>query len=338
MNINLRCGHFPLIGMIIGFLLVGLTLAVAAPASDDPTPRYITYYNSDDSPLSAALDTPYTHIILAFITASVDDQNNITLHTNKHLDTAWNVVPELQKKGKKVMISFGGGLLQAAEYAPLAGREAELGKLLADFIRTKGLDGIDIDYEASATFHTERPAGIIDGRKFVIALTKALRLELPAPDYLLSHAPQPPYLFVEWHGGAYLDILKVVGDQIDWIIVQYYNNPGFDSPNDSQVVGRIGTPYPTSFHGLTDASGSLRWPANKIVVGKPVHKTNVQSGYSLPEDLIQQIIRPLQKVYGNQFGGIMGWQFDSHGNDHPAWNTIVGQVLLDPAKDEKAPD
>lgn len=317
-----------LLKLILGCFLAGATLASAETTPADPPPRYITYYFSDDSPLSSALNLPYTHIILAFITATVDERKRIKLHTNPRLEPFWRDVAKLQKRGKKVLISFGGGAVQAADYAPLAGRELELAKLLADFVRSKGLDGVDVDYEASDTFHTLRRKGVIDGRKFLIALSKALRTELPAPRYLLSHAPQPPYLSVGWHGGAYLDILKAVGDQIDWIAVQYYDNPGFDTPISSRVVGNVKSPYPTSYRGLTAKDGKLRWPARKIVVGKPVHKTNARSGYTKPRAIIEKIIKPLQKTYGEEFGGIMGWQYDSHGNDHPAWNTIVGKALL----------
>lgn len=318
--------------LITGCFLVAATLANAETISTDPTPRYITYYNSDDSPLSSALDTPYTHIVLAFVTATVDEHKCIKLHTNPRLELAWGDVAKLQRYGKKMMISFGGGGMQSDDYAPLAGRELELAKLLADFVRSKKLDGIGIDYEASDTFHASRPESVIEGREFLIALTKALRTELPAPRYLLSHAPQPPYLSASWHGGAYLDILKAVGNHIDWIVVQYYNNPGFDDSITKHVVGNIESPYSTSYRGLTAKDGKLHWPARKIVIGKPVHKTNVRSGHIKPKVIIEKIIKPLQKTYGQAFGGLMGWQYDSHGNDHPAWNTVVGQALLHPLK------
>ena len=146
------------------------TITAKSPPSNALTPRYITYYFSDDSPLSSAVGSPYTHLILAFITATVNDQNIIELHTNERLDPAWDDISELQANGKKVLISFGGGVIQSADYAPLAGRETELAKLLADFVRSRGLDGIDIDYEASDTFHTVRPRGVINGRKFLIGV------------------------------------------------------------------------------------------------------------------------------------------------------------------------
>lgn len=292
------------------------------------TPRYIIYYNSDASPLSAALNTPYTHIILSFVTAAINHQQAIELHVNKNLAPFWSDVAKLQANGKKVMISFGGGEFQAADYAPLAGRENELAALLANFVQDKGLDGIDIDYEASATFLTERQPGVIDGRAFLIRLTQALRQQLPAPRYLLSHAPQPPYLSATWHGGPYLDVIQSVGGQIDWIAVQYYDNPGFDSPVTSHIVGTTSPPLATSYHGLTNINGPLAWPARKLLVGKPVYQADAASGHITPQQVIKEIITPLKHAYGNRFGGLMGWQFSTLTADHQAWNSLVGQALL----------
>ncbi|MCK5361303.1 MAG: hypothetical protein KAJ95_11790, partial [Gammaproteobacteria bacterium] len=292
-------------------------------------PRYIIYYNSTASPLSSMLGTPYTHIILSFVTARIDENNTLRLHLPERLNPSWGVVPELQAQGKKVMISFGGGDFQAPDYFPLVGREEELAKLLAAFVDAQKLDGIDIDFEASSTFHTLRPPGTINGRDFLITLTKELRKQLPAPDYLLSHAPQPPFLSHKWHGGPYLDILKSVGKQIDWISVQYYGNPGFDNPSSTRVVGVESSPYNTSYRGLTSKKGHLHWPAHKIVVGKPVYKADAQSGHVSPQEVSQKIVEPLLKIYGKDFGGLMGWQFSTHTDDHQAWNTSVGQVLFE---------
>jgi chitinase len=292
-------------------------------------PRYVIYYNSDASPLKDAIDTLYTHIILSFITARVDEQDRLQLILPKRIEPYWKDVPRLKAQGKKVMVSFGGGDFRTADYAPLAGREQELAGLLADFVRSKKLDGIDIDFEASETFHTKRGEGIIDGRSFIINLSKALRRELPAPDYLLSHAPQPPYLSQSWHAGPYLDILNAVGDSIDWISVQYYGNPEFEHPVQEKVVGEKHATFHTSYRGLTSSSGLLKWPSHKVVVGKPIYKDDARSGHLEPVQVRTEILDPLLRAYGNKFGGLMGWQFSTLTEDHRAWNNSLGRPLLD---------
>jgi chitinase len=232
-------------------------------------------------------------------------------------------VPSLQADGKKVLISFGGGDVTETDYAPLIGHETELAEQLALFVKGHGLDGVDIDFEASVAFHRPAKPGIVDGRKFLIALNHALRQKLPAPRYLISHAPQPPFLDPDWHGGPYLDVLREAGDEVDWISVQYYDNPGFNDP-------MAESPAVTAYDGLVSDPRGLRWPASKLVVGKPIYHDDANSGHLAPEDVIGTIVKPLRKTWGNAFGGLMGWQFSTLTTDHRAWNDQVGKALFGP--------
>jgi len=151
-----------------------------------------------------------------------------------------------------------------------------------------------------------------------------LRKQLPAPQYVLSHSPEPPYLDPAWHGGPYLDILRKAGDEIDWIIVQYYNNPGF---NDPLPVDRASAGPGTNFAGLTGHAGHLGWPANKILVGKPIYRADAATGHLTPDDVEKTIALPLLATYGDTFGGLAGWQFSTLTDDHRAWNNEVGDAL-----------
>jgi chitinase len=286
------------------------------------------YYNSNATPLSAMADTPYTHVILSFLRPTIESDGSVGLILPPKLEPFWGDVPELVKAGKKVLISFGGGLVTSADYAPLAGREAELAEQLAAFVTRMQLDGIDIDYEASDTFHQKRSSGIIDGRAFVIALTRELRARLPAGKYLISHTPQPPYLDPGWHGGPYLDVLHTAGDAIDWISVQYYDNRGFDAPAATHVVGLTQGARRTSYVALVEHPDGPRWPSDRLVVGKPVYHADATSGYIAPAAVIDEIVRPLQARYGKAFGGLMGWQFSNLTADHRDWNSVVGEAVL----------
>ncbi len=308
--------------------LLASMLLVSASAQADATPRYVMYYHSDATPLSAMADTPYTHIILSFLRPTIEPDGSIGLISPPKLEPFWSDVPDLVSAGKKVLISFGGGLVTSADYAALAGREAELAERLAAFVVHKQLQGIDIDYEASDTFHLKRPSGVIDGRAFVIALTRELRARLPAGKYLITHAPQPPYLDPGWHGGPYLDVLRAVGDAIDWISVQYYDNPGFDKPVATHVVGLAEGASRTSYGALVEHPDGPLWPSNRLVVGKPVYHADATSGYLAPTVVIDEIVRPLRARYGQSFGGLMGWQFSNLTADHRAWNSVVGGAVL----------
>ncbi|GJM08214.1 MAG: hypothetical protein DHS20C11_04900 [Lysobacteraceae bacterium] len=313
--------------VLIALALVLQTLAPSVLSS----PRYVIYYNSVATPLNALVGTPYTHVILSFVRPVIEADGSVGLIHPPKLQP-WPDLSELKKDGKKVMISFGGGLSGNADYVPIIGHEAELATSLASFVRKYQLDGVDIDFEVSESFHTERPAGVIDGRQFLIRLTEALRQHLPAPRYLISHAPQPPYLDKSWHGGPYLDVIAKVGQDIDWLAVQYYDNPGFDLPTDSHVVGAGKTPFVTSYISLVEHPSGPNWPSTKLLVGKPVYKADAANGHIAPTDVIEHIITPLKKRYGDAFGGLMGWQFSDLTADHRAWNSEVGSALLEPSQ------
>lgn len=294
-------------------------------ATERPTPRFVVYYNSDASPLSAVAHTSYTHVIVSFIRVTVDQQGDLELQPSEKMAGQWSSTADLQARGKKVMVSYGGGEADSAEYTALVGREAELAKLLASFVKEHQLDGIDIDFEASDMLHTQRAAGVGDGRAFLIALTRSLRTELTSPQYLLTHAPQPPYLDPDWHDGPYLDVLKQTSDAIDWITVQYYNNPGFNNP--LPVKNESASALSTSYPHLTSTNGALQWPSSKVLIGKPIYSADAATGHISPAEVISEIIQPMLKQYGQSFGGIAGWQFSTLTADHTAWNEKVGQAL-----------
>lgn len=290
------------------------------------TPRYLVYYNSNASPLSAVSETDFTHVIVSFLRVTVDQTGTLQLQLPKKMEGQWSSVEQVRSLGKKVMVSYGGGDASSAEYSALVGREAELAKLLAGFVKQHQLDGVDIDFEASDMLHRQRAAGVGDGRAFLITLTQSLRDELPSPKYLLSHAPQPPYLDLDWHDGPYLDILKQVSGVVDWVTVQYYNNPGFNDPLPTGVesAGVLAT----SYTHLVGADGTLQWPSSKVLIGKPIYRADAVSGHIPPEKVISEVIQPMLKQYGQSFGGITGWQFSTLTADHVAWNKKVGEALI----------
>ena len=318
-------------------LFVLLTALGGAPAAAEPprhtepppdaAPRFVVYYNSKASPLAAAAETRFTHVILSFLGASADAQGYHGLTPPPHIAGQWDDVETLHAAGKRVLISFGGGLMNETHYRHLAGHESELAREIADFVTARGLDGIDLDFEASAMLHTERPPGIADGRAFLVSLTHELRQRLPRPRYTISHAPQAPYLDPDWHGGPYLDVLAKAGDAIDWISVQYYNNPRYDAPVAHNIVGRGATPPATSYRGLTDPAGQLGWSSDKVLVGLPVYKADAANGHLVPHEVARGILRPLLDAYGMRFGGLMGWQFSTLTADHRAWNAGLGGLL-----------
>jgi len=303
-------------------LLAAAPTQAQAPEADG-TPRFVVYYNSDASPASALIGLPYTHVILSFLTARLGDDGSVEIVVGDGLASALPTVGLLQADSKVVSVSFGGGDMGNAAYVPLVGKETELAAAIASFVEENGLDGVDIDFEVSGSLFTTPPSHSFDGRLFLIALTQALRLAL-ASDAIITHAPQGPFFNPGWHGGPYIEILKAVGDHVDWITVQYYNNPGYNDP----LAADTESPAPWTYQGLTSADGGLNWPPEKVVVGKPIYVHDAANGYLAPQDLLDQIVRPLAEQYGQNFGGLAGWQFSTLTDDHQFWNTEMAAGLI----------
>ena len=308
--------------LILTLLLLWITACTAQHAG----PRYVIYYNSDASPASDLIGLPYTHVILSFVTLDLTDDETLELAINPHLETPLQIVHRLQADDKKVLISFGGGDMTLEAYQKAVGKELELARKLAELVDLHGLDGVDLDFELTETLTHPPRDGTFDGKAFLIALTQALRQTLPE-DALITHAPQAPYLDPGWHQGPYLHILKQTGQAIDWITVQYYNNPDFDLPVASHLVGDQHNPFPASYAGIVSADSGLEWPVEKTLVGLPVYSADAVNGHLAPDVVRTQVLNPLVQRFGHRFGGLTGWQFSTHTHDHQYWNDQLSTAL-----------
>jgi chitinase len=302
---------------------------VVAPAAAQT--RYAIYYNSAATPLEKVATAGYTDVILSFLTIAPRGKGPLKLVVPPTLQSELPKVPVIKASNKRVLVSFGGGFTDRHSWKRLVGREQELAALLADFVKANGLDGVGIDFEISEALERKRAKHSFDGATLLINLTKALQAALPA-DALITHAPQPPYLDPKWEGGPYLRVLKEAGEHIDWISIQYYNNPGYESPAKRYVVGEPDDPFVTAYIGLVEATIEGGWPAPKILVGKPVFKGDANSGHLPPERVVSEIVKPLKDRYGEKFGGLMGWQYSDRTSDHRYWNDKIAPILLSGSK------
>lgn len=277
---------------------------------DNATPnanRLVIYYNSNLIPLSSFASSDYTHVILSF--ARPDPSGTMVLDGNL-TSTVMAQIPALKSAGKKVMMAIGGGACSSAQWQQMAGNVQFSAAQIAAMVQTYGLDGIDIDFEDSAAFTGS--AGY-DGTQFMINLTQALYGALPASARLISHAPQAPYFFPTW-SSAYIRIMEAVGTQIDFLNLQYYNNPGFQEP--SFILGTSAG----SVAGMIAAG----IPATKIVIGKPVGQNDAGSGWMPVSDIVGQIVTPLVSTY-RYIGGVMGWQAAS--DPTGSWGATLAAAL-----------
>ena len=86
---------------------------------------------------------------------------------------------------------------------------------MAQWVKSNGLDGIDVDYEDLAAMNRGDGAA----EKWVSDFTRTLRQTLPQGQYILSHAPLAPWLAPnhQFAAGAYVKINQDVGSLIDWV-------------------------------------------------------------------------------------------------------------------------
>ena len=275
--------------------------------SDTTPPRNIIYFDSDANqiPLEGISALPYTDVIVGFLVPGA----NLHLHGaggafNSHLQSN---IQTLQNAGKNVLISVGGGGgFPSSDYQSYAQNLNGFVSQIVNFVTTYGFNGVDIDYEDINGF-----TGIYDGVGFLIELTSALAEALPSGQNIVTHAPQTPYWDPCWNNAPYAQIWQQVGNQITWINNQFYNNAPWDATPDLKVQW---------YQNIAAITGP-----QKLMLGALLAEVGHDEGYLPPEQMVANVIAPLQATFVSQFGGVMGWQFafDQGG----AWANGIGQAL-----------
>ncbi|KAJ3058799.1 hypothetical protein HDU99_006648 [Rhizoclosmatium hyalinum] len=189
---------------------------------------------------------------------------------------------------------------------------------LADYVVANLLDGADIDWEDNAAMENGT------GEAWLIKFTTQLRLRLPSPQYIISHAPQAPYFVKntkQYPNGAYLTVDKQVGNLIDFYNVQFYNQGSTDYADCDGLLNKsIGFFNGTALFEIA-AQGV---PLNKLVIGKPITPAGAtNTGYMAPSLLATCVAQARGKGWD---AGIMGWQLNL---DNPigTWMQTVGAAL-----------
>lgn len=96
---------------------------------------------------------------------------------------------------------------------------ADCARRLAAWVKQYNLDGVDIDWEDMQAMNTNK------GESWLITFQAELRAQLPAGQYLISHAPVAPWFTSgpDYESGAYVKVHQEVGDGIDFYNIQFYN-------------------------------------------------------------------------------------------------------------------
>jgi len=289
-------------------------------------------------------------IIVAFAVPDASaPEGTLRLHVRPGLDLnqlkddiAW-----LKSRGKKVMISLGGG----GRYFTLDSPQSipTFVSSVTNIVSEYGFDGIDLDFETPSLVldpgdtdfrHPTTPS--------VVNLIAALHQlhDHFGPGFMISLVPEGPQIpagYVSYGGqfGSYLPLLWGVRDILSFVDVQDYNTPpleGLDGePHQLGAVDYHLAMTELLLHGFYVDHDPKRFfpplPANKIAVGFLVGATTPaivsQSMNSLitgrlPSGAAYQLRR--QTGYPEMIGA-MFWTIDADGLDGYSFSNKIGPQL-----------
>ncbi|KAI0034112.1 glycoside hydrolase family 18 protein [Vararia minispora EC-137] len=186
---------------------------------------------------------------------------------------------------------------------------------MAAWVKQWGLDGIDVDYEDFNAFN----GGTTSAVNWLISFTTQLRAQLPASQYIITHAPVAPWFEKGYSGGGYLAVDAAVGSLIDWYNIQFYNQGGTMYTTCDNLLNTSGGSFPGSSLFEIAANGvSL----NKLVIGKPAVAGDASTGYVPPATLASCVSQAKAKGWN---GGVMTWEYP---DDDAAWiSTVRGSAF-----------
>jgi chitinase len=257
-------------------------------------------------------------------------------------DIAW-----LKSRGKKVLISLGGG----GEYFTLA-QKASIPAFVSSvtqIVQDYGFDGIDLDFESPSLvldpgdldFRNPTTPSIVN----LIAGLRELREHL-GPSFVLSLVPEGTQLlggYVGYGGqfGTYLPLLWGVRDILSFVDVQDYNTPPFEGL-DGEIYQLGSVNYDAAMTELLlqgfPVSGRAEdlfppVPADKVAVGFLVGTATPQlvtgamqyliTGRA-PENVTYRLRRP--DGYPTMIGA-MFWTIDADRNENYSFSNSVGPQL-----------
>lgn len=216
-----------------------------------------------------------------------DPPGNITLNDHVPSDpryqTLWAHLGVLQASGVKVLGMLGGAAKGSFTRLDLDDVTFEAYYTpLRDLVRERNLDGLDLDVEEPMTL-----AG-------VIRLIDRLRADF-GPDFLITFAPVAAALLsnkpehnLSGFDYEYLEVMR--GKDIAWYNTQFYCGWG-DVSNTRMYDGIV----------------MRGFPASKVVVGMVTNGAN-GAGW-VPFEVLGEVLLNFKLRYGNQFGGVMGWEY-----------------------------
>lgn len=171
---------------------------------------------------------------------------------------------------------------------------------MAAWVKQFDLDGVDVDYEDFNAFD----AGDGKAEQWLITFTQQLRNQLPAGQFIITHAPVAPWFSPsKWGGGGYLKVHNTVGSLIDWYNIQFYNQGTSEYTTCANLLTSSSSTWPQTALFQIAASGV---PLSKLVIGKPANSGDANSGFMSTSTLAGCVSQAKNQGWD---GGVMVWEF-----------------------------
>ena len=205
-----------------------------------------------------------------------------------------NQVQLVQERGQKVILSLGGA---DAHISLKSDDELAFTQEIRKLVSMFGFDGIDIDLEQSAISAGENE----DIIPRVLVLLKNYYAEFYNKEFLITMAPEFPYLRTSAGQGKYLPYLRGLSIHLDFIAPQFYNQAG-DGVNvpieEQEALGFNGwwltqndTKYKAEFlyliakYIVQGKDNFFQIPANQLLWGLPANNDAAANGQIKAQDI-----------------------------------------------------
>ncbi|KAI1112906.1 glycoside hydrolase superfamily [Nemania sp. NC0429] len=282
-------------------------------------PRVVIYHQSD-APLSPLVYVPLatgrgshaaTHVNIATLHLNEDTSTGkiwVTLNDARPDDDyfapLWKDVKTLQAYGVKVLAMLGGeagGVFSRLDNATNPDKFEKSYGVIKNVIDTYHLDGVDLDIEESMTqsgINTLIDRIVDDfGKNFIITLAPVASA-LRGGDNLSK-------------GVDYVTLEKEKGSKIAWYNAQFYSGFGTMEYTDDYVK-----------------IINNKFEARRVVAGVLTNK--IHGGGYIELDTLKKTLKKLKETYGNEFGGVAGWDYQKSLPDEMSpwkWAQVMRDTL-----------
>ena len=295
-------------------IILSLLIAPSLVFGQMPRPALIGYLHNWDyskAPYIEPLitDTRYNVVIIAFATPKAGTSYDMKFKPAKLSKQEFlRQIQTLQKSGRKVLISIGGG--GTTVKLNTAFERDIFVNSINNIIDSYGFDGIDLDLESSSlvlsggTIKNPVDSTII----YLIDAIKKIMSEHRdtfGKKLLLTMAPETAYVQGGQSGyggvwGAYLPVIDALRDSIDIIHTQLYNSGSMYGIDGNIYISEtpdfIVAMCEAIIQGFETNGGHFDGlPATKIAVGLPACPDAAGSGYTLPV----QVRNAIRYLMGN---------------------------------------